>query len=103
MVLTFIVSLELKSADKASEVAEKLVAFAEAYRKDEGTLDWIVSQDTKNPTRFALVERYATKAAIKTHTSNPNYPKFGAYFKELLASPPKITMYEELPKGGSKL
>lgn len=50
-----------------------------------------------------LISSLAADLGSRLPTANPNYPKFGAYFKELLASPPKITMYEELPKGGSKL
>lgn len=42
-----LVTLEIKSADKAAEVAKHLVQFAEGYRKDQGTLDWIVTQDPK--------------------------------------------------------
>lgn len=37
-----------------------------------------------------------------TSTANPLYPKFGALMKDLLTGAPKITMYEELPRG-SKL
>lgn len=42
-----LVTLEIKSADKAQEVAQALVEYAEGYRKDQGTLDWIVTQDPK--------------------------------------------------------
>ena len=39
---------------------------ASIYKKDEGTVDWLVHQDVKDPKKFAIVERFETKADIKT-------------------------------------
>ncbi|KAK4047277.1 hypothetical protein OIO90_006238 [Microbotryomycetes sp. JL221] len=97
MVLAYVVSLEIKNESDASTVATKLVEFAEQYKKDKGTLAWFVMQDPKDARKFAIYERYEDKGA------NPTFKEFGAFFKPLLASAPKLTLYEELPRGGSKL
>ncbi|KDE02314.1 hypothetical protein, variant, partial [Microbotryum lychnidis-dioicae p1A1 Lamole] len=101
MVLCILVSIALNSESSAEEVKSRLVEFAQSYRSDQGTLDWHVMQNPKDKTKFAIVERYTDGKAIKTHTANPLYPKFGKWIAPLVASPPVITVYTEL--GSAKL
>ncbi|KAM0787168.1 hypothetical protein ACM66B_006418 [Microbotryomycetes sp. NB124-2] len=103
MVLAYVVSLQIKNESDAPTVASRLVEFSERYKKDQGTLDWFVLQDPKDATKFAIYERYEDKGAIKTHAANPAFKEFGAFFKPLLAAAPVLSLYEELPRGGSKL
>ncbi|KAM0787169.1 hypothetical protein ACM66B_006418 [Microbotryomycetes sp. NB124-2] len=97
MVLAYVVSLQIKNESDAPTVASRLVEFSERYKKDQGTLDWFVLQDPKDATKFAIYERYEDKGA------NPAFKEFGAFFKPLLAAAPVLSLYEELPRGGSKL
>ncbi|SGY38731.1 BQ5605_C003g02065 [Microbotryum silenes-dioicae] len=100
MVLCILVSIALNSESSAEEVKSRLVEFAQSYRSDQGTLDWHVMQNPKiyvqDKTKFAIVERYTDGKAIKTHTANPLYAKFGKWIAPLVASPPVITVYTEL-------
>ncbi|KAK4047799.1 hypothetical protein OIV83_005141 [Microbotryomycetes sp. JL201] len=93
----YIVTLQIKNEADAAKVASALVEFSGRYKKDKGTLDWFVLQDPKDSKKFAIYERYEDKAA------NPAFKEFGAFFKPLLASAPALSLYEELPRGGSKL
>ena len=59
MVYTIVVHLYAKDEPSAVEkIKAKLVEAASVYRKSEGTIDWFVMQDTKDPRAFTIVERY---------------------------------------------
>ncbi|CAF1337485.1 unnamed protein product [Rotaria sp. Silwood1] len=64
--------------------------------KDKGTIDWFVSQDVADPTKFAIVERYEQQSDLQTHINNPYYKLFGAYVKPLLSKPLELHSVEEL-------
>jgi len=91
------VHLQVKDADAIPAMAEKLSSVAASYRKDEGTLAWFVHQDTKDPTKFSIVERYSSVAALETHKANPEFSAFGAFIKPLLIRPIEVATYNELP------
>ncbi|CAF3007823.1 unnamed protein product [Rotaria sp. Silwood2] len=56
MVFTVIVHLDVKS-EHVEKVKAKLIEASRIYTKDKGTIDWFVSQDVADPTKFAIVER----------------------------------------------
>ena len=107
MVFTIIVHLSVKN-EHVDKVKAKLIEASRTYAKDKGTIDWFVSQgktacsfyslennticplseiDVKDPTKFAIVERYEQQSDLQTHISNPYYKEFGAYVKPLLSKP----------------
>jgi len=53
-----------------------LLEASQTYVKDEGTLNWFVMQDTKDPTAWSIVERYEEESSLKPHTENPYFKKF---------------------------
>ncbi|CAF2442412.1 unnamed protein product [Rotaria sp. Silwood2] len=95
MVFTVIVHLDVKS-EHVEKVKAKLIEASRIYTKDKGTIDWFVSQDVADPTKFAIVERYEQQSDLQTHINNPYYKLFGAYVKPLLSKPLELHSVEEL-------
>lgn len=44
---------------------------ASVRSKDKETLDWFVHQHESEPTKFAIVERFAHESSQKYHLENP--------------------------------
>ena len=59
MVYTIIVHLYAKADEESiSKLKAKLVEASQVYSKDKETLSWFVMQDTVDPRKFSIVERY---------------------------------------------
>ncbi|CAF1166689.1 unnamed protein product [Adineta ricciae] len=95
MVFTIIVHLDVKS-EHIDKVKAKLIEANRVYAKDKGTIDWFVSQDVNDPTKFAIVERYEQRSDLQTHINNPYYKEFGRYVKPLLTKSIELHSVEEL-------
>ncbi|CAF4078630.1 unnamed protein product, partial [Adineta steineri] len=89
------IHLAVKS-EHVDKVKAKLIEASRVYAKDKGTIDWFVSQDAVDPTKFAIVERYEQQSDVQTHISNPYYKEFGAYVKPLLTKPIELHSLAEL-------
>lgn len=51
------------------KMVDKLREAAAIYKKDRETIDWIVHQDVKDPTKFAIVERFEQESSQKYRKS----------------------------------
>ncbi|CAF1319907.1 unnamed protein product [Adineta steineri] len=89
------VHLAVKS-EHVDKVKAKLIEASRVYAKDKGTIDWFVSQDAADPTKFAIVERYEQQSDVQTHINNPYYKQFGAYVKPLLTKPIELHSLAEM-------
>jgi hypothetical protein len=59
MVYTIIVHLYAKADQESiSKLKAKLVEASQVYSQDKETLSWFVMQDTVDPRKFSIVERY---------------------------------------------
>ncbi|EIM92873.1 uncharacterized protein STEHIDRAFT_107254 [Stereum hirsutum FP-91666 SS1] len=97
MTYTIIVHLRASSLENAEKLREKLIEAASVYRKDKETMAWLVHQDPKEPTKFAIVERFENEASQTYHLENPYWKTFDPYVIPLLAEPMNLTRWEELP------
>jgi len=95
MVFSIIVHLTVKE-EHTDKVKAKLIEASRVYVKDKGTIDWFVSQDANDPTKFAIVERYEQKSDVETHVNNPYFKDFGAYVKPLLSKPLELHHLDEM-------
>ncbi|KAJ7628688.1 hypothetical protein FB45DRAFT_748326, partial [Roridomyces roridus] len=66
------------------------------YIKDEGTLDWIIVQNPKDPRSWRIIERYESQASVKTHMSNPFFKTFGRSITPLVSKPLVVTPFNEV-------
>ncbi|KAK0537209.1 hypothetical protein OC834_000871, partial [Tilletia horrida] len=88
--------VQVKSGHE-EEMSKLLVKASGIYKKDKHTIDWIVSQNKKEPTKFSIVERYTNEQdGLKEHTSNPFYKEFGETVKPWLAAPLELIFLSEL-------
>lgn len=63
MVYTIVVHLVAKDdAECIRKLSAKLVEASQVYSQDKETLSWFVMQDTKEPRKFCIVERYAQES-----------------------------------------
>ncbi|KAK7053844.1 DNA repair protein [Favolaschia claudopus] len=103
MTYTLLVNI-YSQAGKEAEVKAILAQAAAIYVKDKGTLAWFVMQDTKDPTSFAIVERYEQESDVETHHANPHYSEVPKLLGPVVdpARPPKISYYNEFePSSGA--
>jgi quinol monooxygenase YgiN len=67
MVYTIIVHLYAKADEESiSKLKAKLVEASQVYSKDKETLSWFVMQDTVDPRKFSIVERYQQESVRAT-------------------------------------
>ncbi|KAI9329929.1 hypothetical protein DFJ73DRAFT_631144 [Zopfochytrium polystomum] len=98
MVITIVVHM-LARDDPATiaKLKATLVAARDIYRKDKGTLTWLVMQDHTNPRAITAVQRYENEEALKTHLQNPYRKRFHAECEPLLAKPLDLRRLDEMP------
>lgn len=63
--------------EHVDDMKNLLVEASQTYLKDDGTLEWHVHQDKKDPQNFLIYELYREDAALDTHRANPFYKTFG--------------------------
>ncbi|PWN23763.1 hypothetical protein BCV69DRAFT_296079 [Microstroma glucosiphilum] len=95
MVYTLICHAEVKPGCE-EKMKAKLIEAAAIYKKDRETIDWLVHQDTSNPLKFSIVERFEHESSQKYHLENPYWATFNPAVEPWLAKPIEIGRYEEL-------
>jgi autoinducer 2-degrading protein len=68
---------------------------------EPGCLQFDVTQDPKNPTRFAMLEVYEDDAAIKAHQDSLHFKDFRTVVSELVADR-KVEVFTIVSDGVSK-
>ena len=63
--------------EHVEDMKKLLVTASQTYLKDEGTLEWHVHQDQKDPQKFLIYELYQEAGSLDTHRANPFYKTFG--------------------------
>jgi quinol monooxygenase YgiN len=86
---SLIVTVKLKPGTEAKfeEVARKVVA---ATRQEKGNRAYEFHRDLEDPTRYVLVERWQSVAALKEHFAAEHTKAALAALGELGAEPPQI-------------
>jgi autoinducer 2-degrading protein len=81
---------------------EAMVAQAQRCLANEpGCLQFDVTQDPKNPTRFLMLEVYRDDAAIKAHQDSLHFKDFRPVVSELVADR-KVEVFAIVSDGKSK-
>jgi quinol monooxygenase YgiN len=81
---------------------EAMVAQAERCLANEpGCLQFDVTQDPKNPTRFVMLEIYKDDAAIKAHQDSLHFKDFRPVVSELVADR-KVEVFTIVSNGATK-
>ena len=64
-------------AENVDEMKALLVEASQTYLKDDGTEEWHVHQNKKDPQSFLIYELYRNDSALETHRANPFFKTFG--------------------------
>ncbi|KAG7377404.1 hypothetical protein PHYBOEH_000884 [Phytophthora boehmeriae] len=85
MVFTIVVNLYAKDGKDAEEqLRTKLAEASHTYSKDAGVLGWHALQNTSDPRKWTLVERYDQESSVAHHREHPEYKSFAAALLPLL-------------------
>ncbi len=94
--ITVVAKLKFQ-AGKESEAEKALRDMIDYVRKSEpGTLSYALNRSRRNPAELLMVERYADKSALDTHSGSERMQALFATIGPLLDGQPSIEMYEEL-------
>src|SRR5215510_5720523 len=87
---------------KEAEFQDKMTAQARRCLANEpGCLQFDVTQDARNPTRFVMLEVYKDDAAIKAHQDSLHFKDFRPVVSELVAER-KVEVFTIVSDGSSK-
>lgn len=67
-----------------------------SVRSGRAPQDWLVMQDTLNPRKFSIVERFEQESSQQFHLNNPYWKTFDPYVLPLLDGPIELSRHEEL-------
>ncbi|HWI74008.1 MAG TPA: putative quinol monooxygenase [Baekduia sp.] len=71
----------------------------EATHAEPGCLAYALHRDRAEPTRFVIVEKWATAGDLEEHGQTPHLQQLFAELGPLLAGPPTITYTSPVPVG----
>lgn len=93
---TLIVNFVVQDADMFIAVmTDPIVQTA----KEEGNINYRLSQSLEEPTEFTLYEQWRDLAALDRHLKQPYLVKLVKDFEEALAAPPKLTVQKTIQVG----
>jgi quinol monooxygenase YgiN len=81
---------------------EALSAFAASIpptHEEEGCLAYALHRDRDDPTRFIVVERWASAEALEAHGKTPHLRELFGTVGGLVAAPPSIVRTVAIPEG----
>lgn len=80
-------------------VEKTLRAAAPAVHAEPGCLRYALHRHAKNPAHFVMIEKWASKEALREHGQGAALREVGTALATALAAPPEVTVFEPLPAG----
>jgi len=96
VVVAATVQVKPESQDQALTA---LTTAIQATHGEDGCIAYALHRDTQDPTRFVIVEKWATQEALEQHGETPHLKALFGALGPLLAGPPTITYTAPLPVG----
>jgi quinol monooxygenase YgiN len=96
--VTVVVTLQAKEG-KEDEMAAALTAGSPQTHQEDGCLVYAMHQQVDDPSRFAIVECWASQAHLETHLALPKVQEMIATLDGLAAGPPDFGIYATLHAG----
>lgn len=84
---------------KEDATRDALGALVIPTHAEDGCILYALNQGVEDKTRFAFVERWASKEQLDAHLGSAHIAAVLAQADELLAEPPDIVVYEAWPLG----
>jgi len=85
--------------DQVEEARQVLAGLVEPTHAEAGCILYALHQGVDDPTRFAFVERWASREAIDAHLASPHVAALLERVDELFAETPDIVLYDARPEG----
>lgn len=83
------------SEERVEDALRTLIALSHEH---EGCIRYALQRDTLEPGRFAMVERWRSRADLDAHLAVPHPPEVAEAFG-LLAEPPVVMFCDPVPAG----
>lgn len=87
---------------KEDETREALDGLVAPTHAEDGCILYSLHQGVDDKTRFAFVERWASREHLGAHLAGPHIAAVLERADELLSEPPDIVVYDALPQGESR-
>ncbi|KAG6572780.1 antibiotic biosynthesis monooxygenase [Phytophthora cinnamomi] len=85
MVFTIVVNLYAKDGkDVEEQLRAKLADASQTYSKDASVIGWHPMQNTSDPRKWTIVERYDQESSVAKHREHPDYKTFAGALVALL-------------------
>lgn len=94
-----VVALMKAQPGKEDEVKEALGNLVEPSHDDPGCIFYALHQGSDDPSRFAFVERWASREDLQAHNGTAHVGALLERAGDLLAEAPDIGIYDALPSG----
>jgi quinol monooxygenase YgiN len=91
--------VDVKPGTEERVLATFETAFAATHEKDDGCHLYALHVDRENPTRFVVVERWASMEAIETHNAKDHLAELFEVLGTSVTTPPQIIFTRALPVG----
>jgi quinol monooxygenase YgiN len=85
--------------ESQDEALAAITTAIEATHGEEGCIAYALHRDNDDPTRFVILEKWATPEALKEHGETPHLKALFGVLGPLLAIPPTIIYTAPLPVG----
>jgi quinol monooxygenase YgiN len=85
--------------ESQDEALTAITTAIEATHGEDGCLAYALHRDRDEPTRFVIVEKWATPEALTEHGETPHLKALFGALGPLLATPPTITFTTPVPVG----
>ncbi|MFE3956995.1 putative quinol monooxygenase [Nocardia sp. NPDC059091] len=80
-------------------VEKTLRAAAPAVHAEPGCLRYALHRHAKNPGQFVMIEKWASRDALREHGQGAALREVGTALANALAAPPDVQVFEPLPAG----
>ncbi len=81
---------------KEQELREALLAVCAPTRKEKGCINYDLHVSPDDPAVLVFHENWTSKAALDAHLHSPHIDVFRRRAPDLLAEPPKLTLWSRL-------
>jgi quinol monooxygenase YgiN len=85
--------------ESQDEALTAITTAVEATHGEDGCIAYALHRDRDEPTRFVIIEKWATPEALTDHGTTPHLKALFGALGPLLAAPPTITYTTPVPVG----
>ncbi|RMI30514.1 putative quinol monooxygenase [Nocardia stercoris] len=80
-------------------VEKTLRAAAPAVHAEPGCLQYALHRELKQPGRFVMIEKWASREALREHGQGTALREVGVALADALVAAPEVRVFEPLPAG----